>query len=103
MGPHRPLVFGGTETARVPVWVGARSQKSNRTLAVQRRHDGYGNFIAGVEGIRSFHGSRKAEPRDLLDAATDDRPLDYLSIVVLDVDSQRRMGIDKPECLERPG
>src|SRR5438093_3895203 len=96
------LVIGGTETNRVPVCVGDRSQKSNRTLAVQRRDDGDGDLVAGVEGVRSFVGPSEPEPRDLLDAAADERPLDYLAILVLDVDSHRRMGIDKPECLERP-
>src|SRR5262245_52796553 len=52
--PPGPLVFGGTEFECVSVWVGNRSQKSNRTLAVQRRNDGDGDFIAGMEGIRSI-------------------------------------------------
>ena len=56
-GPHRPLLIGGTETDCVSVGVGDCSQKSNRTLAVQRRNDSHRDFIAGVQGIRSLCGS----------------------------------------------
>src|SRR5262249_26147772 len=48
MGPHGPLLIGGTETDCVSVGVGDCSQESNRTLAVQRRNDSHRDFIAGV-------------------------------------------------------
>src|SRR5262245_18714123 len=96
------LFIGRPETERVPVRISDRYQKSNRTRAVERRNDGDGDLIPDVERIRSVGVTTEAESRDAGNAAADDRPLDHLSILVLDVDSQRRMGIDNPECLERP-
>src|SRR5262249_46336865 len=93
------LVIRGPETDRVPVGVGNRSQKPNRTFAVQCRNVRDGDLISGAERIRS--GFADPEPRELRDAAADDRPLGYRAIRVLDVEFQHRMGIDKPECLER--
>src|SRR4030095_12876010 len=70
------LFIRRAETDRVSVRVRDRDQQSDRTLAVERRHDGDGDFVAGVEGIGSLRVLAEAEPRDRLDAAADDRPLD---------------------------
>jgi hypothetical protein len=66
----------------VTVRVGNRDQESDRTLAVGRRHARHGDFIPGLEGIRS--GLADPEPRELLDAAAEERPLDNGAIRALD-------------------
>src|SRR6267154_4196930 len=77
------LLVGRSETDGMPVGVGDRDEKPNRTLAVGRRHVRDGDFIPDVQGIRS--GLADAEPREGGDAAAGDRPLDDFALRVLDL------------------
>src|SRR5262245_21812774 len=61
-----------TEADRVAVRVRDRRQQTDRTLAVDGRHDRHDDFIARLEGIRTVF---QTKPRDLLDAAAKERPL----------------------------
>jgi len=58
-------------------------------LAVQRRRDSDGDFIAGAERIRP--GFSDPVSSEAGGAAADDRPLGSRAIRVFDVESQRRV------------